>query len=83
MRLDLTQQEWEEWRLHPVTKAYLKYLRDNRDRLKDLWADGVFTNASIEASAQKNVEAIAKCQTLTDLAELDYEAIASFYQTEE
>lgn len=62
---------------------YLKYLRDNREHLKELWAEGTLTSHSIEASAQKNIEAIAKCQVLSDIAELDYDALASFYQSEE
>lgn len=83
MRLDLTQQEWAEWKLHPVTKVYLRYLKDNREHFKEIWAAGNLTSPSLEASAQKNIEAISKCQVLQDLAELDYESIEAFYKTEE
>lgn len=40
MPLQFNRDSLEEWRAHPLTQAYHRYLLHLRDRLKEQWASG-------------------------------------------
>lgn len=51
---ELTPQEWNRWRHHPVTKAFLTYLRDYRQLLRlqhlERWERNALGSVEFEAA---------------------------------
>jgi hypothetical protein len=39
----VTLDEWQEWQIHPATKAFLSYLQQAQKELQRQWANGGFT----------------------------------------
>ena len=70
MDVDITREQWLDWRTHQVTKEYLKRLFEKRELLKEGLAEG----QAGESEAQLH-EAIGQCQAYKDT--VDY-AISSF-----
>ena len=62
-----TEAEREEWRAHPQTQAFLAWLQENRETLKESWANGHLTTESLDGTKQVNAEAIGKCQAFDDV----------------
>ncbi len=69
-RLQLTKDELEAWRAHPVTEIVHEYLKDYAQRIRDQWAQG----ASWTDAARLKVE------DLEDLAALEWSDIETFYK---
>lgn len=76
---DLTETDYNMWRHHPVTMAYLDFLRDYREMLlKDtmsLWEGGTLKLAD----EQERRGRVLAC---SEMAELPFEAIRQFYEGE-
>lgn len=65
--------EFLEWKHHPLTEMWLQYLKDYRMQLAQLWASGEPLGPEVQATAT----------TLTDMIEMDYEGIREFYRKED
>ena len=72
-----------EWRSHPVTKSFHKFLRLRRESLKETWASGgtlgdtEFKNACLQAAATR------ECQVLAALLEFDEKDLVDTEQQNE
>lgn len=60
------------WKDHRLTKAFLQYLRDHREHLKEQWAAG----------AQMSPQVQAQADLMGQLCDLDCDAIRRFYDLE-
>lgn len=65
----MTEQEYKEWKEHPVTKWVLETLLMDRQAAMELWASG-----QMPESEQKDWQ--AQCRVYQDLSELDYETLS-------
>ena len=63
----LTQQELEEWALHPVTQAKLAEWEESRLETLEAWAREVFVGSTLEQGALQNATAIGGVRVLTEL----------------
>ena len=71
----MTLDEWQEWQIHPATKAFLSYLQQSQKELQRQWANGGFTTESADGTVQLNAEALGMYRALSQVLELDYETI--------
>lgn len=65
------EEEFKEWREHPVTVQFLKYLSGKREELKENWATGGFTGPSLEETAIRNAGAVGAVSVLDEIISLD------------
>ena len=73
--LKITEAEWEEWKLHPVTKRFRQFLKGQLEELQQQWVEGNFTSDTSDATAQINARSIGKAQNLVDIIELSSEIL--------
>lgn len=73
MTMPVNKEEWNEWLQHPVTVAFREHLASLKERIKEDWAAGFFTDESSEGTAQKNAVALGQHQLLEDLLLTDEE----------
>lgn len=71
----ITEAEWEEWKLHPVTKRFHQFLLYQLAELQKQWVEGNFTSDTSDATAQINARSIGKAQNLVDIIELSSEIL--------
>lgn len=64
-----TQQTFQEWRAHPLTAEFRQYLQDNREVLKEQWAQG----QPLDLKHQ------TKALLMGELASLEWRDLAEFY----
>jgi hypothetical protein len=88
-RQPMTPEEYEEWRSHPGTEEFFRYLADFREtllrtaeasfraRMQDSWAPETVAN-----QARLQTEFSSKAQILEDLVNLEHQAIKEFYEPE-
>lgn len=67
--------EWADWKLNPVTKAVFAVLRERHTSLMEGWANGEFTGSTIDQTAQLNAKAIGEAQGLARVLALDFEQV--------
>lgn len=68
-----SEDQFKAWRARPETKEFFAFLKDRREALKEMWAEGH------EMSAQDQALVVV----YGDITKLDYdEDIAPFYQEE-
>lgn len=77
----MTREEYNEWRHHPVSKVFLKFLRDKKEFLTqammDQWLDG---NEVFDRTGQTVRGQIIE---LGEIADMPFEQISEFYKQEE
>ena len=73
----VTETEFNEWRDHPVTRAFLNTLRRWREDQKEVWASGAFTDQSHFGTVILNAKAIGNCEVLDRIVGFDYEQLES------
>lgn len=71
----ITLDEWKEWKLHPVTIEFFSSVKARIEDKKDQWANGNFTEETIDGTSQRNAEAIGAVVALSDLLETSYEGV--------
>lgn len=59
-----TLEEFQEWRQHPVTKAFLKSLHNAREELKEGLATGAFENVP---------DVQGRCSVVANILSMNYE----------
>ena len=69
----VTEEEFLEWRRHPVTLAVVAVLAAKREELRQQWEGGAFTDWTQEGMALTNVGNIGTCRGYAYVQELDYE----------
>ena len=79
--MNISREEFQEWKHHPVSKIVLQYIRDFKERAKleslESWLNGdkSFADLSDGVRAQINI--------LDEVENLQFEAIEEFYQEKE
>lgn len=66
-----SQEEFNNWRIHPVTQAVLDYLQSKVTELQLDWVNGAFTGPGPYETLQMNSEAIGRGQAFALLIDLD------------
>jgi hypothetical protein len=74
--------EYKEWAEHPLTKKYLKFLKDYRLKVMEDWAVGSYSFPSTDQTAIRNSEMLGRALMLRELSNLDDSAISEFYRGE-
>ena len=59
----------KEWQSHPGTQAYLRKLYEDRDSIKEGWANGEYTTESIDGTVQLNSKNIGKAEAIQEMIE--------------
>ena len=65
----------EEWRSHPMTQRYRKYLLSRRLSLMEAWAQGNLSEDSEFRDSVMMAAALRECQVLWELYSLDEESL--------
>ena len=68
-----TEEEFNEWKLHPVTKSVMKVLEAKREELRQHWEGGSFTDYSKDTTALVNVGNLGTCKGYAFVTNLTYE----------
>lgn len=69
----VTEEEFLDWKRHPVTQALMLVLAAKRERMRQDWEGGSFTDWDAPAMALTNVGNIGTCRGYAYVQELDYE----------
>ena len=71
----ITEQEWTDWKLNPVTICFNRRLEIFLDSLKQQWVSGNFTATTSDETVQLNAVNIGKAQMAQDLLDLQFETL--------
>lgn len=74
-RVSLKQEEFQEWKLHPVTQALEQALKNWKKTFQERWAAGEFTDQSQYGTAILNAKAIGNCELIERVLNLDMEQL--------
>lgn len=78
--IGVTASDYNEWKHHPVSKVFRKYLEDYRAEIRkeilSQWEAGALV-------AEVDKEARGRVLQLTDILDLEFGAIQQFYQQDE
>ena len=69
----MTEAEFNDWRLHPMTQALMAILEAKRETLRRQWEAGSFTDYEATTTALVNVGNLGTCKGYAFVAELTYE----------
>lgn len=69
----LTEEEFNEWKLHPGTQALMELLAAKRDELRQLWEGGSFTDYAKDTTVLVNVGNLGTCKGYAYVTDLTYE----------
>ncbi len=75
-KVRVTEEEFHNWLLHPVTEQFREFLRASLVDLQNQWVEGNFTTETSDGTAQANARSIGRGQTLLDVLNLDFETIS-------
>ena len=62
----ITEESWNEWKHHPITKAVFKALYNEREKLKEMLADGGIPTEDVEKVA-------GRCQAVKGILLMTYD----------
>lgn len=71
----LTKEIWDEWKLHPTTKAVLKYHQLKIEEAKEAWF-----NSQFATSSENDATARGMCQGMAVILALDYEELSQYLE---
>lgn len=75
--MSVTKEQFNLWKHDPVSKVFLAFLKDKREflinRVSEMWVDGAEVPPAVRGQVIE----------LGEIAELQFEAIESFYKIEE
>lgn len=69
------QVEFTEWKDHPVTRDFFKYLTSKKQELMDTWATGGLTGPSIEETVIRNAAAQGATSMIEEILTLDNDSL--------
>jgi len=69
----LTEEEYNAWALHPMTKALIKILEAKREDLRQQWEGGSFTDYDRGTTALVNVGNVGICRGYAFVTDFTYE----------
>lgn len=68
----IDQEQFLEWKRHPVTEAFMAWAQREIEALKTRWSEGAFTDQSQFATAIMNAKAIGQCEFVAKVRDLDF-----------
>ena len=71
----VSEEEFRNWELDPVTVAFKAYLRNKLNGAKSDWVAGKFTHPSAEGTAQINARALGYCEVIQEILDLPFSFI--------
>lgn len=71
----VSEEEFRDWLVHPVTVLFFAWCNSSREELKEAWASGVFKDSSGFVSAQANADAMARCDVLGRITNITHEEV--------
>lgn len=66
-------EEWKEWRLNPSTLEFFKFLDNLQDKIKDEWANSIYTGPEGDETLQRNAAALGQVSLLREIREMTFE----------
>ena len=66
------EQEFSEWKTHPVTKAFFQWLDSRREEIKESWASGEFVSSHDRGDVYANASALATCSVLESIKDVEF-----------
>ena len=69
----LTEEDFKDWKHHPMTQELMKILESKRDELRRSWEGGSLTDYSLETTALVNVGNLGTCKGYAYVTEFTYE----------
>jgi len=79
----LTEEEYNAWALHPMTKALIKILEAKREELRQQWEGGSFTDYDRGTTALVNVGNLGTCKGYAFVCDFSYETYVAEINDEE
>lgn len=71
----MTLEEFLEWKQHPATDRFFKFLSRTRENIKEEWANSMYTGAETDETLQRNASALGQVQLLKLLDEVSFDEI--------
>ena len=71
----ITEEDFNAWLSHPVTKVVMKMLDGKREELRQQWEGGSFTDYASDTTALVNVGNLGTCKGYAFVQELTYEQL--------
>ncbi len=76
----MNEEGFKAWRENPDTKAFFRYLWHCRLMAMEEWARRKFTSDDAAKGAEANAYALGGVKVITDMLDVTYDDIESFYQ---
>ena len=73
----ITEQEFNEWREHPGTRALMDVLAAKREELRQQWEGGSFSDYTQEGTVLVNVGNVGTCKGYAFVMDFTYEIYTS------
>jgi len=83
MQSNPNRDEFQEWLLHPVTRAFREYLDKQRRALMEKWASGDIAQKAKHEHILMDASAISACQTMQGLRDLSYDNLIEVLNDEQ
>ena len=71
--MTISEEEFMDWLLHPVTVEVKRILNAKRESLRQAWEGGSFADYAVDTTALVNVGNIGTCKGYAFITDLDYE----------
>lgn len=81
--LNVSKEQWDEWRENPVTELLHQYLMDVSSKLSHFHAEALMGTWDLAEQERFHVRAKARLEAWSDLVNLSYENIEGFYREHE
>lgn len=69
----MTEADFNDWRLHPMTQALMAILEQKRELLRRQWEAGSFTDYEAATTALVNVGNLGMCRGYAFVSDFSYE----------
>lgn len=68
-------EEWQEWKTHPMTVEWFKFLKALREEVKEEWANSLYVGDGPDETLQRNSYALGQVKLLDALDKATVEEI--------
>lgn len=75
---ELSEDEFRDWKEHPLTRVFLHWVADNIKGLEKSWGRGNFTGPDAFETVQLNSKALGKCEAYERVLEWDHADALTF-----
>lgn len=73
----LNEEQWNVWKALPETKALFQLMKLRKEKWKERWAAGEFTDLHDHGTAILNAKGIGNCEALDTLMTLDFHTLTT------